>query len=474
MKWDKVEQFIEKHSLLKKDAVVVVGVSGGSDSISLLHYLWSIKDKWSLTLVAAHVDHMFRGKESYEDLLFVKDFCEKYNILFEGVSIDVPSYIKKYHVSSQVAARECRYNFYNRILEKYNADYLALAHHADDQVETMLMRMVRGSYGKALAGIPVKRDYHNAKIIRPFLCLTKLEIEQYIEECKLTYRIDPSNNKDDYQRNRFRHHILPILKKENPNVSERFQALSELLTEDQELLEDYAKKEIEKAVIKKMEMKVVFLINEFKKMPISLQRRGIHLILKYLYKSIPSNIATIHINQLLLLLDNEHPSGTLHFPKGLIVTKSYNQCTLAIEKEEKKQSLLSYTLSVPGEVLITDDFSIKAEWIEDIPEKIDGIDFFICNPEDIALPLHIRNRNSGDRMTLKGMKGSKKIKDIFIDEKIPRDQRDTWPIVEEANGNILWLPMLKKSAFSLETEKGQHSNSHHYLLLQYITYNREF
>lgn len=471
MRQDKVEQFIERHRLLKKDSTVVVGVSGGSDSIALLHYLWTMKDKWSLTLIAAHVDHMFRGKESYEDLLFVKAFCEKYNIQFEGASIDVPAYIKSHRLSLQAAARECRYDFYDSVLEKYNADYLALAHHGDDQVETMLMRMVRGSYGKALAGIPVERKFKRAMLIRPFLCLTKLEIEQYIAECSLSYRLDPSNNKDDYQRNRFRHHVLPLLKKENPNVSERFQALSELLAEDQELLEGYAATELEKAVIEKTETKVVFLIDEFQKMPISLQRRGIQLILKYLYRTVPSSIATIHINQLLSLLVNENPSGTLHFPKGLIVTKSYKQCTLAINQEEKKHSLLSYSLSVPGEVFIKDDFSIRAEWIEGIPEKIDGIDFFICNPDVLALPLHIRSRSDGDRMTIKGMNGTKKVKAIFIDEKIPRDQRDNWPIIEDANGHILWLPLLKKSAFSIEKRENGHSQ--HYLLLQYIPYNRE-
>ncbi|HHY75113.1 MAG TPA: tRNA lysidine(34) synthetase TilS [Bacillus bacterium] len=473
MKREKVEQFIEKHRLLTKESVVVVGVSGGSDSIALLHYLWTIKDKWALTIIAAHVDHMFRGEESYQDLLFVKAFCEDYHIQFEGTSVDVPAYMKMHNVSVQVAARECRYDFYNRVLEKYNADYLALAHHGDDQVETMLMRMVRGSYGKALAGIPVRRDFHRATIIRPFLCLTKVEIEQYIDECNLSYRLDPSNKQDDYQRNRFRHHILPLLKKENPNVSERFQAISELLFEDQKLLDEYAARELEKIIIEKTGTKAVFLINKFQDMPISLQRRAIHLILKYLYKGIPSNLATIHINQLLSLLNHKHPSGTLHFPKGMIVIKSYNECTLTIEKDEKQQLFFSYSLSVPGEVYITEDSSIKAEWIQSIPENIDGIDFFICNPEEIAFPLHIRNRKTGDRMTLKGMSGTKKIKDIFIDEKLPRDKRDSWPIVEDANGQILWLPLLKKSAFSLRKQHSEQCKSHYFLLLQYIVYNQE-
>ncbi|NSL52908.1 tRNA lysidine(34) synthetase TilS [Calidifontibacillus erzurumensis] len=472
MKFDKVRQFIEKHQLLKKGSTVVVGVSGGPDSIALLHYLWTFKDKWELSLIAAHVDHMFRGKQSYEDLLFVKDFCEKLQITFEGTSIDVPEYIKIHQLTPQVAARECRYQFYSRVLEKYSAQYLALAHHGDDQVETMLMRMVRGSYGKGLAGIPVKRDFHGAEIIRPFLCLTRDEIEQYIDEFHLSYRVDPSNEKDDYQRNRFRHYVLPFLKSENPNVAERFQTISELLMEDEKLLEEYAAQGIEKAVIEKTEKKVVFLINEFKSLPISLQRRGIQLILKYLYKSIPSNLATIHIDQLLSLLKTKHPSGILHFPKGLIVTKSYHQCTLAIGEETEKH-YLPLELQVPGEVFITDDVSIKAEWVKDIPKTMSGVDYFICTSDHIALPIHIRTRKTGDRMTLKGMVGTKKLKDIFIDEKIPREKRDRWPVVVDGNGEILWLPLLKKSRFFFDQRESTSNNSHVYLLLQYILYNKE-
>lgn len=472
MRQEKVEQFVKKHKLLKTGSSVVVGVSGGPDSIALLHYLWNISEKWSLTIIAAHVDHMFRGQESFEDLLFVRDFCKQHQILFESTSIDVPAFAKEHNLTSQVAARECRYDFYRSVMEKYNGHYLALAHHGDDQVETMLMRMVRGSYGQGLAGIPIKRSFHQGSIIRPFLCLTRHEIEQYIGEYNLPFRLDPSNEKDDYQRNRFRHHIIPFLKNENPNVAERFQTISEFMQEDQKLLEAMASSEIEKILLEKTESKVIFPINEFLLLPISLQRRGIHLILKYLYKSIPSNIAAIHINQLLSLLASEHPSGTLYFPKGLMATRSYNQCSLAMAEKVENVESYHFQLLVPGEVTINDNYIIKAEWIDHIPEKIDGNDFFICNEKEIELPIHIRNRNFGDRMTIKGMKGTKKIKDIFIDKKIPKEHRVHWPIVEDANGNIIWLPQLKKSIFSIDTQN-QHLNSNHYLLLKYISYNEE-
>ncbi|WP_102347984.1 tRNA lysidine(34) synthetase TilS [Bacillus sp. Marseille-P3661] len=471
MKLEKVDHFINSYNLLEKGSTIIVGVSGGIDSIALLHYLWTKREIWSLKIVVAHVDHMFRGQQSKDDLLFVQDYCKKLNIEFEGVSMDVPEFAAAKQISSQAAARECRYEFYKTVIHKYHGRYLALAHHGDDQIETMLMRMVRGSYGQAVAGIPLKRPFEHGMIIRPFLCLTKSEIEQYVVLSNLSYREDPSNEKDDYQRNRFRHHVLPFLRKENPNVAERFQTLSQMLTEDHQLLERLAEEELAKCIIHKEEMEIIFSINVIISLPISLQRRCIQLILNYLYKDIPSNVTTIHINQVLSLLDNDHPSGQLNFPKGLIVRRSYQQCSMAFEKKMQNVDSYYYNLSIPGEILVNGKYLIEAEWVSEVPEKVKGMDYFLCDSKGISLPLHIRTRRQGDRMTLSGMKGTKKIKTIFIDEKIPRELRDSWPIVEDSNGCILWLPQLKKSADFIGRKDVVDGTDHQYLLLQFHSYN---
>ena len=157
--WETVSTFIRKYDLLPAHSTVVVGVSGGADSMGLLHYLDSIKEANRLKLVVAHVDHMFRGAESEEDMKFVKQQCEKRGLLFEAEQIDVSAYQNEKKLTVQVAARECRYAFYEKVMKNYRADVLALGHHADDQVETILMRLGRGSSMTGYAGILPTRTF---------------------------------------------------------------------------------------------------------------------------------------------------------------------------------------------------------------------------------------------------------------------------------------------------------------------------
>lgn len=333
---EKFYTFVQKHQLIEKGSTVIVGVSGGPDSLALLHLLEGVQKKWNLKLVCAHVDHMFRGEESQEDMQFVLQYCEKHTIICEAKQIDVNEYAKKQQVSPQVAARECRYQFYKMVLEKYQARYLALGHHGDDQIETILMRMVRGSTGESLAGIKVKREFHNGYIIRPMLEMTKEEILSYCKEHQLTPRFDPSNEKTDYTRNRFRKYVLPFLKKENPLVHERFQYFSETFLEDESYLKVLTQQHMN-TVLKRKEKSVVEMdINRFKSLPLPLQRRGIQLILNYLYEIIPASLSSIHIESLLSLLSQEHPSGSLDYPGGLKVIKSYQTCMFTFEHNEVK------------------------------------------------------------------------------------------------------------------------------------------
>ena len=285
---EKFYTLIKKNHLLEKGSTIVVGVSGGPDSLALIHLLNKFKDKWELKLVVAHVDHMFRGEQSKEEMLFVLDYCKELNIMCEAKQIDVTAYAAQHQLSSQVASRECRYAFFKEVLDKHQSRYLALGHHGDDQVETILMRMVRGSTGEALAGIQIKRKFHNGYIIRPLLANTKEQILSYCDENHLVPRFDPSNDKTDYTRNRFRKYMLPFLKEENPLVHERFQHFSETFLEDETYLQVLTQQQMN-TVLKRKEKSVVEIdINLFLNLPLPLQRRGIQLILNYLYENIPS------------------------------------------------------------------------------------------------------------------------------------------------------------------------------------------
>jgi tRNA(Ile)-lysidine synthase len=457
----KVESFLTRHSISFQGKKVVVGVSGGPDSLTLLHYLWRRRDQWDITIVAVHVDHMFRGEQSLLEAMFVKEFCEKLQIDFEWTQINVESYMKETGTSSQVGARECRYQFFKKIMEKYKASYLVLGHHGDDQIETILMRMTRGSTGKARAGIAIQRPFAIGEIIRPLLAVNKGEIEDYCLAYDLNPRRDPSNQKPYYSRNRFRLEVVPFLKKENPVVHEHFQRMSEELYQDEAFLEELTIQNMNKVVKSRSDDEITLHIEEFLAMPLPLQRRAIQLILKYLYKVRPSSLSALHIDLIMKLFRSPHPSGTLDLPEGLQIIRSYQVCHFLFEHREEKP--YQFFLENLGSVLLPNGGSISLEYVDDLEEH-NGTDTFLLNPLTTIFPIVIRTRKNGDRIQPKGMSGTKKIKDIFIDLKIPQAERAGWPIVTDGNGSILWIPKLKKSNF-----EAKHEALDRFLLLTYKT-----
>lgn len=446
----KVDAFVERHDLLEAHSTVVVGVSGGPDSLALFFYLLEKREEKQLQIVVAHVDHMFRGEESQEDLQFVKQLCDNLNVTCETTQIDVTRYQKQNRMSAQVAARECRYAFLERIMRKYNAQYLALGHHGDDQVETILMRLVRGSTPQGYAGILAKRAFNKGFLIRPLLAVTKEEILDYCNRKDVEPRIDPSNTKETYTRNRLRKHVLPHLKQENPNVHERFQAFSTSMQEDEAYLQELAFEKMNKVIKKKDAKRMVLSIPAFESMPIPLQRRGIQLILNYLYEyKIPSSLSSVHIDKVIEFFKRTHPSGMLHFPGGLEIVRTYEECSFRFREE--KVTFSPCVLQVPGKVTLVNGDELEVEISNCVPIMVNDMTF-IAKHNEIAYPLIVRSRENGDRMSMQGMNGTKKIKSIFIEAKVPKEKRADWPIVCDASGNIIWVPLLKRSAFAISQE----------------------
>ncbi|WP_442597394.1 tRNA lysidine(34) synthetase TilS [Neobacillus sp. D3-1R] len=455
----KVEAFLNHHSLSLYGKKVVVGVSGGPDSLGLLYFLWRKREQWDLTITAAHVDHMFRGEQSYQEAIFVKEFCEELNVNYEWVQINVEEYMKSSGKSVQVGARECRYQFFSDMMGKYQADYLILGHHGDDQIETMLMRMTRGSTGKARAGIAFKRTFQSGEIIRPFLAVNKQEIEDYCKEHQLDPRRDPSNEKPYYSRNRFRLEVVPFLKKENPAVHEQFQRMSEELYQDESFLEELTAERMNTVIESRNEAELTINIEKFLAMPMPLQRRGIQLILNYLYKVRPSSLAAIHIDLIIDLIKNPHPSGNLDFPEGLHILRSYQKCHFQFEQKEITPYL--FELERPEVIKLPNGNTFTFKYVEGKEENT-GLNTMLLNPQNIVFPIIVRTRKKGDRIQPKGMSGTKKIKDIFIEQKIPLSSRAEWPIITDGNGTILWIPELKKSK-----DEASEEALDHYLLLTY-------
>lgn len=433
-----------KHHLVEPNSTIVVGVSGGPDSLALLHFLWTNREREGWNIVAAHIDHMFRGEESAAELKFVESYCRQHQIPCEVTQINVTTYQKEQGISSQVAARECRYAFFKEVSDKHKASILALAQHGDDQVETILMRLVRGALGKAISGILPKRTWHEGYVIRPLLPVSKAEILSYCKKFELEPKFDLSNTKDIYTRNRFRNVIIPFVKKENPNVHEMFQQFSERQIEDECFLEELTIERMNTVIKKKNDNQIELSIKALLELPIPLQRRGLHLILTYLYHSVPSSLCFLHIEQIFHLIVSVRPSGTLHFPQGLIIKRSYDACMFTFE--EDKVYKYSYCLMNKDKILFPNGQELWVEEHRQYPTTTSN-SMFILDATYNSSPLTVRNREQGDRIQLKGMNGSRKIKDIFIDEKIPHHDRASWPIVANQEGQILWIPGLKKSRF---------------------------
>ncbi|MEC5426062.1 tRNA lysidine(34) synthetase TilS [Virgibacillus sp. C22-A2] len=436
-----ITTFIKKHGLLMEDTTVLVGVSGGPDSMALLHFLHSIREEWNLQLIAISVDHQLRGDESKADMDYVRHICDQWNITFIGTSVDVPSYKIEKHLGTQLAARELRYQFFEQQMKYHDAAYLALGHHGDDQVETMLMSLVRTADSSAFSGIPVKRNFAAGHIIRPLLCVSKEQILTYCLENRIAPRIDPTNHETEYTRNYFRKYLLPLIKEKNSNIHNTVQYLSETLQEDESYLRQEASKLVDRTVVFHAESKQAsFEISLFKTHSYALQRRAFHLILNYLYDDLPGSLSYIHEQDFFALLKSDKSNVQIDFPSNLKLEKSYEK--MVIYFAEHHDSSYHKTLEIPGEIKLPDGSMVRADYVSVYSEQNEQT--YICEIEQVALPLHIRTRQRGDRMRWKGLDGSKKIKDIFIDAKVPRKDRNKWPILIDNNGEVLWLIGLKK------------------------------
>ncbi|WLR50918.1 tRNA lysidine(34) synthetase TilS [Bacillus tianshenii] len=439
---DLVKTFIEKHHLINDGETIIVGLSGGPDSLALLHYLYELKEKRNLYLVAVHLNHMFRGEEAEKDCIFVKHFCDSIDIPIVTEKIDVPAYQKKYHLNAQEAARKCRYQLYEKIMHRYDADKLALAHHGDDQVETVFMKMARGNVS-SLKGMPVRRPFATGEIIRPFLPLSKDEIEEYCKKMKLQPRRDPSNEKPVYTRNRFRKTLLPFLKEENPKVHRNIQYISEVIEAEDAFLNELTQEKMQGVLIEKTTERCIFDINAFGMLSVPLQRRAIHLILKYLYPKDSGVYTSIHIEDILTLCRQEHPSGELMLPYHLRIIRTYDRCIMTFHIE--KQVNFYHELSVPGRIKEEDAFEITAfDSTKDL--TFDSADEVLQLPKDsVVFPLIVRNRKQGDKMEIFKDGSKKKVSRIFIDAKVSRLERDNWPIVSDYTGRIIWIPEIRKA-----------------------------
>ncbi len=423
---EEVYNFIRNKIGLLPNDTIVVGVSGGPDSMALLYILNEFKDKMGLKIVCAHINHNKR-KESDEEEKYVSKYCKENDIIFECIKV------KKWGDDNfENEARSIRYNFFEEVIENYGAKYLMTAHHADDLIETILMRIVRGSTLKGYSGFSKIVNKGNYKIIRPLITLTKDEIIDFDNKNNIKYYIDSTNNEDIHTRNRYRHVILPFLKKENPNVHKKFIKFSETLLENSNYIDEQANK-----VFNKVFQNGVIDIDKFKSLEKVIQTKIIYNILERIYGDDLLIIRDAHVDLIFDLINSNKSNSIVHLPNNVIIIKSYGEISFSYDDDVNDE----YEIEIDTLVNLP-----SGKIIEVVADSYDTSNNTIrLNSNEVKLPLYVRNRRQGDKIEVKGLNGTKKVNDIFIDEKIKTSERDIWPIVLDAENKIVWIPGLKKS-----------------------------
>ena len=430
---------------LKPNDTLVIGVSGGPDSMCLLHLLLTIEQK--INIIVAHINHNIR-QESDEEAEFVKNYCYENNVTYEYTKFPKKSEIDNY---TEDELRQKRYNFYKEIIRKYHAKYLLTAHHGDDLIETILMKITRGSNLKGYSGFTLEQEQTDYELLRPLIYVDKQEIESYNKKNNVPYVIDKTNFQKEYTRNRYRLEILPHLKEEDKTIHKKY------LKYSLELQKYYNHVDNEvNTFLSKNYTNTELNISKFSEIDELLQEKIIEKILNSIYRENLGNVNQKHIQMILDLIKNNKPNLKIYLPLSLTIIKEYNKLLFHQNYEDDN---ISYKKE------IKDRTEIPTGIIERLKECDKKSNYYIkLNSNELKLPLYVRTRNNGDKMIIKNMESPKSLKDIFIDSKIPISKRNTFPIVVDANDNIIWLPGLKKSKFDKE------KNENYDIILGYIEF----
>lgn len=432
---------IVKYDMLSQNDIVVVGVSGGPDSMALLHFLYTLADEYSLKLYAAHLNHMLRGSESDEDAEYVKEYCGKLNIPCTVRHVDINALAKKYGLSSEEAGRKARYKLFMDVASQIKATKIALAHNLNDQAETVLMRIMRGTGLDGLCGIKPIRD---GLYIRPLIHTIRSDIEKYCKDNGITPRTDSTNLEPIYTRNKIRLELIPYIKHNfNSNIEHSLSSMSDILSEDNDFITSYADNEYDKVSTVK-DNKVCLSIRALKYLHIAIRRR----IIRKAVLQVKGNLTGIeskHIELILKLMDEGDVGAAVELPGSIKVRISYDIIEILKENANTKD-VFCHSLIIPGRTYIPEiNGFIEAKVCDinsgyrDDTRLVKSFDY-----DKIKGSLSVRSRAEGDYIVPLGMTGKKKIKELFIDCKVPRDERDSIPLISSGK-EVLWVAGYKMS-----------------------------
>lgn len=431
---------VEKYNMLKDARTVAVGISGGADSVCLLHFLSRIREKYGIVLSAVHVNHNIRGEEAARDEAFVKDFCKMLNVDCTVFSVDVPSLAKERSISEEECGRQVRYDCFNKI----GADVIAVAHTLSDSVETVIFNLTRGTGLKGICGIPPVRD----NIIRPLIEITRQDVENYCHENGLKYVIDSTNLSDDYTRNKIRHSVIPTLKSINPGFEKSVLRFENNIYDDNSYIEQKAEQ-----LLNDSKCKNGFALAAFQKAHASVQKRAISNIIS---SALSKPVEARHIDLCFNAVSNGN--GKIELSKGLyiLVTNDIISIHKAAQKAESWSCMLvNGAFFTPFGSYTLEKCNVSVLSTEDYENAIDAKTVF----GDMILT----SRTSGDKYTDYKRKNTKTLKKLFNEKKIPIEDRDKIAILKDRN-DVLWVEGIgvnakhrinKKSEYAYIIKKGE-------------------
>jgi tRNA(Ile)-lysidine synthase len=430
----KANKTIDYYNLIKPKDRIIVAVSGGPDSVALLFTLLELKKELNLSLFVAHINHKLRGKESDKDQEFVRKLTSDLKLRFYTRSFQVKKEAKKLKLSVEECAREIRYDYLNKLAGKLKAQKIALGHNFNDQAETVLLRLIRGSGSLGLSGIsPVK-----GRIIRPLIEIKREEIETFLKQKKIPFRIDSSNLRTDYLRNKVRLKLLPILRKEyNPKIEEVLNRTAFILMSEERYISQKAEKAYPKVILREQNNKVILDSRSFSDYDDSVKR----FIIRNCVKKLKGDLMELNFDKVesLLNLMQQGKSGK----RVDLLADIYGDITkdhISIYKRKTKE--FNYTLSLPAKRELKElKVSIDSEILSspskrNIKNKDNWTVFLDMNR--LKPPLRLRNRKNGDRFRPLGMRGTKSVADFLVDLKVPRCDRDEVMLLTSRN-KIVWL-----------------------------------
>jgi tRNA(Ile)-lysidine synthase len=436
-----VRETIARHKMFEPGDSVLVAVSGGPDSVALIHILNTISGEYSLRLAVAHLNHCLRGRESDRDAEFVAALAESFDWPFFLEKKDVRAFQRRRHLSPEEAARLVRYEFYDAVASQEPFNKIGLGHHGDDNAELVLMNLLRGSGPLGLSGIAPVR---NNNIVRPLIGLKRSQILDYISEKKIAFLTDSSNMDLAYRRNKIRHHLIPELKKSyNPAIVDSLNRLGEILQAEDQWIDDAIEPVFSDCVLNRASEWISLALPGVSGLDLAAGRRIVRKAIFYVKKDL-RRITFFHVDAVLELAKKGQAGSSLDLPDGVRVIKDTAALTIKKEDQASGATVIDYRYTIAGEgTTLIKEANIAIKLVEigtaALPDfKKSGKSRAFFDRDCLRFPLVVRNFRPGDRFSPLGVDGTQKLKKYFSNNKIPAGQRKNCPLLLSEK-KIIWV-----------------------------------